>query len=203
MFLQDLSNEVHWDVLLLQEFAAWSCEAPVCTAAGHSLFVSSPHAGQRRLAIVVNSSFEGTIGRKTQAERAISMEVEFCGLHLLLVNAHLYPGHKSPGAYAKSLDEVRGLAANAPQRHLVIGLDAQATVNSSFAADFPEIVGPFNDDRVDSRSPPFLRCMTELGVKLTNTFFNSELDGAWTCHYDMKFPARQIDYVGTSCDLGN
>ena len=198
-FTSALSQETPWDIICLQEFTAVHSFFNNKTTDNHKLILTDPVLGQRRLAIVVNRNFTGSVGEGVFRNRCMAVPVDWGNLGVWLINAHLDP-YSDPSAYQESRDGVYALAALAGTRKIVICVDAQAALGPRLDGDDPSVVGTAVSDGRSWKSTHFLNLMCELGLVLINTF-DLPNDDCFTCHYDGKHQPRQIDHIAVAPSL--
>ena len=96
-FLVDLSQEVRWDILLLQEFSAVHeidyCSEP--TVDGHIILLQPPGQGRRRSAIIIHARHSHRLveGSFKSSGRASVADFLWEGWKLRLLNGHLDAEH--------------------------------------------------------------------------------------------------------------
>ena len=109
-FLRDISTDLRWDVLLVQELAGHMGSMNCKTADGHYVFATAPGEGRRRSAIVVHKDASQFIveGSFRDLGRAASLDVTWGHWHVRLITAHLHAGN-SKEDYEQSLEMAEGL----------------------------------------------------------------------------------------------
>ena len=192
-FFRDLDDELVWDVLLLQEFSNTTIEFED-TEDGHVVFAQPPCLGQRRAAIVLHARVADAVLADSfqSVGRACCLDIQWAGWSLRCVCGHLYSG-SSFASYCSSLEDVQTLCLHTP-RHVVLGVDAQDVLGPPRSDDDGLILGDFCDVGRTRKGETFLQFCLEKRIAILNTL-QDDPNLIYTCHYDLRRPARQIDYI--------
>ena len=202
-FLEDLSREIDWGILLLQEFTASSSVWPQLSQDGHSIYIQPPCPGRRCSAIIVKHEFSHLVvdGSFESWGRACSLTVSWSGWRLKVVSSHLDPGH-SINEYQTSIDDIAHCISfcRPPQTYVVLGVDAQDSVGPSTWDDLKDdqhVLGEYCELNRGEKGELFMRFCLEHWLKVYNTWFASPI-GTHTCHYHLRHPPKQIDHIGSN-----
>ena len=201
-FCEDLFREHPWDILILQELSS-AHSLPKSLAAGHQVLATDSKAGQRALGFIVHSRVSHILRSNSfrSRGRAASIDIKWEGLPIKCICSHCYPDEWMT-AYGDSINDVLDLADFRDRgTHLMIGIDAQDRLGCFDEDSLPELVGPFSEGPAGRRGVFARNMMAELGVAALNTFGQAEGEATFTCMYDCKAQARQIDFVMASTEL--
>ena len=196
-FCMDLGHEISWDILLLQEFSFTGDEFDF-TEDGHRVFAQPPCAGQRRSAIILHAGVAHLAQRPSfqSKGRSCCLGLDWESWKLRLVCAHLCSGCSIQN-YMHSLDDLESLCTVlSTDRYVIVGADAQDALGPASADDDSSILGDFAETGRGCKGELFLRFCLERRLKILNTFLEDPL-GSYTCHYYLKHPPRQIDFMCT------
>ncbi len=199
-FLRDLSREVQWDYLLLQEFSGSARTPPSLqwsTFDGHLVFQQAPGSGRKVGAMVVHArnamfvnkdSFQGS-------GRSWSLDVRMPGDCFRLVGAHMHPGHfTADGDYWDNIVELDDLIASTPFGYkVIVGADVQDALGPGeiFTSC---VLGPYSEGIRGDKGDLFLALALEHRLRALNTF-ERDPGGTYTCNYDLTRPPKQIDFT--------
>jgi len=196
-FLNAVSNVIKWDVLLLQEFGNGcgdQCTNFLTKEDNHRVFVSPRVKGMRSLAIIVNRSIAAAVLEEPECRgRAMSLGLHFQTGVLEVGSIHLCPDHNLEH-YEQSLEDARELMDLHEGRAWYWAADLQTCLGASESAEDADILGSFavGPRDTDGRAEEVMSFLHEMNLGAVNSFH--ELASGYTCHYDMKYPSKQIDY---------
>ena len=197
-FFRDLDKQVNWDILLLQEFTG-ARHTPEYTEDGHRVFAQPPCEGQRRSAIIVHARLARVCDSTSfqSVGRSCCIDFEWEGWKLRCICSHLFPGNCKE-SFFESITELEWLCAMRPRDHyLVIGVDAQDVLGPASTVEEPSILGDFAEGPRGYKGECFLKTCLEFDLRILNTL-SRDPEGTHTCHYYLKRPPRQIDYLVSS-----
>jgi hypothetical protein len=198
-FLTDLGREVSWDVIMIQEFSSTTAEIPMYTSLGHRVLAQPPCQGQRRAAVIIHVSHNHCV--RGSEVRGRHLAVDMCWAEEFacrFVSSHM-PSTNVPDDYRDSVSDLEAIACGRPKgSQIVIGIDGQDSVGDDVGnSDFYDL-GVIGNHAVGARGwkgELLLNAVEGLGLSLRNTFFTGVGGDQFTCHFDLRRPARQIDYA--------
>ena len=188
-----LSSLDDWDILIAQEFGNF----PADVGAPRLILGTKAVRGQRTRAIVIHHRLVEFVDRDsfTTLGRHCSVKLRFGAEAVTVMSSHL-DASGSKDLYRESIDDLQTLVTKELEGDLVIGIDGQTQIGPCEDFDNPAVVGPYAEhgrDR-DFKGEELVRFATENSLFFANTF-REDQEGTFTCDYDLKFPARQIDYI--------
>ncbi len=158
-FLDDMENEVMWDVLILVEISAARKELDLSgiRKSGH-LVCSQPYSiGRRAGALILHSRLRIHHAELISHGRAFGAGFSWGGWKIRLVGGHADArGDRRP--FQQSTDDMEFIVDSTPHNHIVIlGADIQGPLGPRRAFDDPLILGEFVMGNRDWKGERFLR----------------------------------------------
>ncbi len=203
-FIDQLSQDIRWDVCCLQEFASSQKPIDLKVEGGHLCFANPPREGQRRAAILVHARVAHlyVADSFTNRGRSGSIDMRFDNRGVRIITAHLDPS-QSKADFDISLDDLDQLTkARGKAYHCVIGADLEDSLGPSSDDIDPKLIGPFAMVGKSWKRDKLVEWVHSRRLRALNTMSADESGSQYTCHYYLKRPAHQIDAILSSWQRG-
>ena len=189
-FLQAVDS-MHWDVLLIQEWAQSTKFCKTRTTRGHWLYTTDNSAAGHGwgVGILVHSRWASAVSEVHQGTRCLLVELQIGDVCVAAISSHLPPAGPEHD-YEHAVDEIYRLANLKAGRCVFLGLDA----NCSLAHDIDSITGPYALGMLQPRSQLLLELLYGLNLCVPSTFhFRRAIDQHTHVHSGGR--VAQIDFV--------
>ena len=198
-FLNDMENEVLWDVLILVEFSAARNELHLSgiRTSGHLVCAQPYSLGKRAGAIVFHCRLRIHRAELLSHGRAFGADFSWGGWRIRVVGGHADAGgDRRP--YQQSIDDMEYIIESTPNNRIVIlGADIQDPLGPRKAFDDPLILGEYVMGNRGWKGERFLRLMTAYNMHLPHTYVE-DFDLAYTCMNNGRSEPKQMDYMATN-----
>ena len=196
-FVEQLSDNYSWDVIMLQEGFR---QTDGVDAGCHLLFTPGQLIGNLRCpAVLVNSRWVDQVDIRFEGSGARWVAVSFGG-RMLFLSVHLPHRKSNIGDFAAVLDELRSFLAGRSEKHLIVGMDANVEVTSIVDFCHVGLAVPVRQPEPDvlERAALFHEFLAEKGLCLVNTFSDADASNCFTRTNWSGVGSFQVDFVAAS-----
>ena len=174
-----------WDVVMVQEGPKRELEELSELDGGHYWYIAPCDSRPRSVAILLHSKWcsRGAPKFCSIDGRVAQVDVQIHGLKLRLLSAHLPHGDRSDVEYEAALSclECAVKDAESSQRHVAIGIDANAVLGCQSLHDSKRVIGKWGLHARNERGVTFAAWLHLVHLAACNTMFDKPY--AKTCYW--------------------
>ena len=195
-FLEAMSQEREWDILLLQECG--DLTKLKGQVDGHKVFCSKKRTGEKQRAIIVHNAIAAAAMEDSVQDmsRVLFLDLMLEQFKVRVSTCHMPPGRKHED-YEAALETLTSAPTHELMHPAIIGIDAQDRAGG-FEEALCKVIGTGAEEGRGWKGEQILNWCSDHEMFLASTEPGS--NGGHTCDYDGKFEPRQIDYMMISAE---